>query len=117
MEQNDAIFANLVEQELIPCPNCGRTKSLTAPRNFNLMFETYIGPVKDAANAIYLASRNGAGNFREFYERLAIGAAKNSVRDLPDREIVPKRDQHEKFSLPHQRVRTNGDAILLQIGQ
>lgn len=66
MEQNDAIFANLVEQELIPCPNCGRTKSLTAPRNFNLMFETYIGPVKDAANAIYLRPETAQGIFVNF---------------------------------------------------
>lgn len=66
MEQNDGSFASLVEKELIPCPNCGRTKTLTAPRNFNLMFETYIGPVKDAANAIYLRPETAQGIFVNF---------------------------------------------------
>ncbi len=65
-EMNETLFANLVEQELISCPNCGRTKSLTAPRNFNLMFETYIGPVKDAANAIYLRPETAQGIFVNF---------------------------------------------------
>jgi glycyl-tRNA synthetase len=59
-------FEELVQQELIPCPNCGRTKSLTAPRNFNLMFETYIGPVKDQANAVYLRPETAQGIFVNF---------------------------------------------------
>src|ERR1019366_2265668 len=67
MEQNDSIFSDLVEQELIPCPNCGRTKTLTAPRNFNLMFETHIGPVKDDSNAIvYLRPETAQGIFVNF---------------------------------------------------
>ncbi len=66
IEQNDSIFASLVEQELIPCPNCGRTKTFTVPRSFNLMFETYVGPVKDAANAVYLRPETAQGIFVNF---------------------------------------------------
>ena len=60
------LFTRVVESGLIACPNCGRTKTLTAPRNFNLMFETYIGPVKDAANAIYLRPETAQGIFVNF---------------------------------------------------
>ncbi|MBS1904141.1 MAG: glycine--tRNA ligase [Bacteroidetes bacterium] len=63
LDANPALFEQLVEEELIVCPNCGTKKSLTAPRNFNLMFETYIGPVKDAANVVYLRPETAQGIF------------------------------------------------------
>jgi glycyl-tRNA synthetase len=63
IEGVDGLFENLVESELITCSNCGRTKSLTPPRNFNLMFETYLGPVKEASNAIYLRPETAQGIF------------------------------------------------------
>ena len=66
VEQRQSLFDVLVEAELIPCPNCGRVKTLTSPRNFNLMFETYLGPVKDAANAIYLRPETAQGIFVNF---------------------------------------------------
>ncbi len=66
VEKSPPLFAELVSQELIPCPNCGRVGTLTAPRNFNLMFETYVGPVKDAANAVYLRPETAQGIFVNF---------------------------------------------------
>jgi glycyl-tRNA synthetase len=67
MEQDETIFAGLVEKELIPCPNCGRVKTLTTPRNFNLMFETHIGPVKDDSSAVvYLRPETAQGIFVNF---------------------------------------------------
>jgi glycyl-tRNA synthetase len=62
-DQNELLFSQLVEAELIICPNCGSKQSLTPPRNFNLMFETYLGPVKDASNAIYLRPETAQGIF------------------------------------------------------
>ena len=56
-------FDYVVEEGQINCPNCGNAKTLTAPRNFNLMFETYLGPVKDAGNAIYLRPETAQGIF------------------------------------------------------
>src|SRR3982750_425587 len=32
------------------CPNCGQHGTLTAARNFNLMFKTTVGPVEDSAS-------------------------------------------------------------------
>src|SRR5436190_19624196 len=34
------------------CPNCGG--DLSPPRNFNLMFETHMGPVQDEGSKVYL---------------------------------------------------------------
>ncbi|HLY32572.1 MAG TPA: glycine--tRNA ligase [Ktedonobacterales bacterium] len=36
------------------CPNCGMKGTLTEPRQFNLMFKTYMGPVEEDAALIYL---------------------------------------------------------------
>jgi len=66
VEDNSSLFESLVDQELISCPNCGRMRTLTAPRNFNLMFETHIGPVKDDSNAVYLRPETAQGIFVNF---------------------------------------------------
>jgi glycyl-tRNA synthetase len=65
-EKTPAFFESIVEEGLIPCPNCGRKQTFTAPRNFNLMFETYVGPVKDATNAVYLRPETAQGIFVNF---------------------------------------------------
>jgi len=66
VEKSSTLFEELVQDELIPCPNCGRVGTLTAPRNFNLMFETYVGPVKDQSNAVYLRPETAQGIFVNF---------------------------------------------------
>ncbi|HKE53341.1 MAG TPA: glycine--tRNA ligase [Actinomycetota bacterium] len=47
------------------CPNCGND-TFTEPRNFNLMFRTYMGPVEDEANAVYLRPETAQGMFVDF---------------------------------------------------
>ncbi|MDQ3751747.1 MAG: glycine--tRNA ligase [Actinomycetota bacterium] len=49
-----------------PCPNCGRGPVWTEPRNFNLMFKTFMGPVEDSANAAYLRPETAQGMFVDF---------------------------------------------------
>ena len=49
----------------LACPNCKST-NLTEPRNFNLMFETYMGPVKDDAGIVYLRPETAQGIFVNF---------------------------------------------------
>lgn len=44
------------------CPNCG-SKDLTEPRQFNLMFKTYMGPTEEAANVVYLRPETAQGHF------------------------------------------------------
>ncbi len=46
------------------CPECG--SKMMAPRNFNLMFRTFIGPVEDAASMAYLRPETAQGIFLNY---------------------------------------------------
>jgi glycyl-tRNA synthetase len=46
------------------CPVCGG--ELSEPRNFNLMFETYMGPVQDEASRIFMRPETAQGIFVNF---------------------------------------------------
>ena len=48
-------------EDLEKCPECGC--KMMAPRNFNLMFKTFIGPVEDAASIAYLRPETAQGIF------------------------------------------------------
>ncbi len=48
------------------CPVCGTKDSFTAPRNFNLMFQTHIGADIDAASTIYLRPETAQGIYVDF---------------------------------------------------
>ncbi|HET7249137.1 MAG TPA: glycine--tRNA ligase [Gemmatimonadales bacterium] len=43
------------------CPVCGMRGTLTAPRLFNLMFKTFMGPVEEAAAVVYLRPETAQG--------------------------------------------------------
>jgi len=46
------------------CPEC--SGELTEPRQFNLMFKTFTGPVEDASNMVYLRPETAQGMFVNF---------------------------------------------------
>ena len=46
------------------CPNCGG--ELTEARNFNLMFKTFMGPVENQANVVYLRPETAQGIYVNF---------------------------------------------------
>ena len=46
------------------CPECGG--ELTEPRNFNLMFKTFVGPVEEDAATVYLRPETAQGIFVNF---------------------------------------------------
>src|SRR3712207_6847091 len=50
----------------IPCPNCGTRGQYTAPREFNMMLKTYLGPVEDEAGLHYLRPETAQGIFVNF---------------------------------------------------
>jgi glycyl-tRNA synthetase len=56
-EMNDYISTHKV-----PCPKCGKS-NFTPIRDFNLMFETYRGVVKDGKNIVYLRPENAQGEY------------------------------------------------------
>ena len=49
-----------------PCPNCKAEDSFTEPREFNLMFETHMGPVKGSGAEVYLRPETAQGIFVNF---------------------------------------------------
>jgi glycyl-tRNA synthetase len=48
------------------CPKCGAKESFTEPRDFNLMFSTFVGPVRDTAAEVYLRPETAQGIFVNF---------------------------------------------------
>ncbi len=49
-----------------PCPVCGSKGTFTEPREFNLMFSTHLGPVKDDSSIVYLRPETAQGIFANF---------------------------------------------------
>ena len=50
----------------VPCPECDQKGHLTEPRQFNLMLETNVGALKDAASVAYLRPETAQGIFVNF---------------------------------------------------
>ncbi|HYJ78146.1 MAG TPA: glycine--tRNA ligase, partial [Longimicrobiaceae bacterium] len=48
------------------CPSCGKRGEWTEPRQFNLMFKTFMGPVEDDAAAVYLRPETAQGIYVNF---------------------------------------------------
>jgi glycyl-tRNA synthetase len=59
----------------IRCPDCGADR-FTDPRNFNLMFKTYMGPVEDAGAQVWLRPETAQGIFVNFPQVLAASRKK-----------------------------------------
>lgn len=51
-------------------PSSGQAGDWTEPRLFNLMFETYVGPIKDEDNKAYLRPETAQGIFANFHHVL-----------------------------------------------
>ncbi|MCX6174891.1 MAG: glycine--tRNA ligase [Ignavibacteriales bacterium] len=52
--------------DLLGCPQCSNKGTFTQPRKFNLMFKTFLGPVDDSSNIIYLRPETAQGIFVNF---------------------------------------------------
>ena len=50
----------------LSCPNCGNKGTFTDARKFNLMFKTFVGPVEDTGNVVYLRPETAQGIFVNF---------------------------------------------------
>jgi glycyl-tRNA synthetase len=66
----------LVEKKGVEqCPNCGG-KNLTAPRQFNLMFETHVGAATDESSIAYLRPETAQSIFVQFKNILEVSRKK-----------------------------------------
>ena len=61
----DKEMIQYINEHKIPCPNCGKS-NYTDIREFNLMFETSRGVVKDATSKVYLRPETAQGEFVNF---------------------------------------------------
>jgi len=62
----DFTEATEAEIPLIPSPATGEAGSLTAPRAFNMMFQTNVGAMSDASSVAYLRPETAQGMFVDF---------------------------------------------------
>ena len=62
------IDADAIRRDDLRCPNCGG--ELSEPRNFNLMFQTFMGPVQDDAARIFMRPETAQGIFVNFKNTL-----------------------------------------------
>jgi glycyl-tRNA synthetase len=64
------------EIALIPSPATGEAGSLTAPRSFNMMFQTNVGAMTDASSVAYLRPETAQGMFVDFKSVVDTGRVK-----------------------------------------
>jgi glycyl-tRNA synthetase len=57
-------------REQLTCSQCEEAGTLTDPRQFNLMFKTYVGAVEDASSIAYLRPETAQGIFVNFHNVL-----------------------------------------------
>ncbi len=72
----DMTEAKPEEVALIPSPATGEPGSLTPPRAFNMMFETYVGALRDASAVAYLRPETAQGMFVDFKNVVDTGRVK-----------------------------------------
>ncbi len=56
---------NIIKDKHIPCPNCGK-HNFTDVRQFNMMFQTHIGPSSSNESLVYLRPETAQGMFVNF---------------------------------------------------
>ena len=61
----DEEMVNYINEHKVPCPKCGAT-NFTGIREFNLMFETHRGVIKDSKSIVYLRPENAQGEYVNF---------------------------------------------------
>jgi len=72
----DFTEASADEIPLIPSPATGEPGSLTAPRAFNMMFQTNVGALTDASSIAYLRPETAQGMFVDFKNIVDTGRVK-----------------------------------------
>ena len=61
----DDEMVEYIKEHKVPCPKCGAS-NFTGIREFNLMFETHRGVIKDDKSVVYLRPENAQGEYVNF---------------------------------------------------
>jgi len=76
VQPRDMTLVQPEEIPLIPSPATGEAGSLTAPRSFNMMFQTNVGALTDASSVAYLRPETAQGMFVDFKSVVDTGRVK-----------------------------------------
>ena len=109
--QNFEELKQIILDEGIVDPISG-TKNWTDVRQFNLMFSTEMGASADSSSKIYLRPETAQGIFVNFLNVQKTGRMKLPF-GIAQIGKLSKRDCSSSVCVPHARIRTDGDAILL----
>ena len=64
------------DQMMVPSPATGKPGSLTPPREFNMMFETHVGALRDGSSKAFLRPETAQGIFANFKNVVDTGRVK-----------------------------------------
>ena len=96
------------------CPNDGGP--LSAPRRFNLMFTSHMGPVEDDASIVYFRPETAQGSYVNFKNVQQSSRKKIPFGIAQIGKSLPQRDLARQLRVPDARVRADGDAVLRPAG-
>jgi glycyl-tRNA synthetase len=92
------------------CPNCGK-KTLTAPRKYNMMMKTWVGPVEDTTSLAYLRPETAGAIFINFknvvdsmHPKLPFGIAqigKAFRNEIAPRDFVFRSREFEQMEMQY----------------
>ena len=93
------------------CPDCGKEGTLSAPRQFNMMFQTHVGPVSDEASISYLRPETAQGIFTNykniidsFYPDLPFGVGQQGKafrNEISPRDFVFRSREFEQMEIEY----------------
>ena len=98
--------------ETARCPEC--QGEFTDPRQFNLMFRTFMGPVEATGQEVFLRPETAQGIFVNFLNVLNSTRYKTPLRHRADWQGLPQRDNPRQLHISHSGVRADGGRVLRQ---
>jgi len=73
--KSPAEMTAMLEEARLPCPHCGN-RTLTAARQFNMMFRTTVGPLEETGTEVYLRPETAQAMFVQYKNVLATARVK-----------------------------------------
>ncbi len=97
--------------DISKCPECNKVGTLSEPRQFNMMFQTHVGPVADESSISYLRPETAQGIFTNyknivdnFYPDLPFGVAQQGKafrNEISPRDFVFRSREFEQMEIEY----------------
>ena len=94
-------------------PDAKELGTLTPPREFNLMFKTYVGALSGEEGAAFLRPETAQGIFVNFKNVLDSSRVQRALRHRADGQELSQRDHAAQLHVPLARIRADGDRVFL----